>query len=80
MAARIRRLIVRCDADWHDWKLAAALVVARSQWLILGCFPSPTVALEGPAGRCPSPAGTGHDFEQFVNPAHRVLTILRTID
>jgi hypothetical protein len=23
----------------------AALVVARSQWLILGCFPSPTVTV-----------------------------------
>jgi hypothetical protein len=59
----------------------AALVVARSQWLILGCFLVQRSPLEGPARRCLSPgAGTAHDFEQFVNPAHRVLTILRTID
>jgi hypothetical protein len=69
------------EADWHDWKRGAALVLARPQWLILGCFPSPTPTVRRTSKALSiAGAGTGHDFEQFVNPAHRVLTILRTMD
>jgi hypothetical protein len=61
------------------WR-GVALAVARSQWLILGCFPSPTVAARRTIKALSTGAGTGRDFERSVNPAHRVLAILRTID
>jgi hypothetical protein len=74
-----------CDGvQVHDFAVdldRGSVVVAKSQWLILGCFLVQRSPLEGPSRRCPSPgAGPKHDFEQSVNPAHRVLRILRTID